>query len=35
MKNITLAFSEDLAHGQTYDGVTMLNPFLPGVELPA
>ncbi len=27
-------FSEDLAHGQTYDGVTVLNPFLPGVELP-
>jgi predicted nucleic acid-binding protein len=31
----TTVFSEDLAHGQTYDGVTVLNPFLPGVELPA
>ncbi len=30
----TTVFSEDLAHGQTYDGVTVLNPFLPGVELP-
>lgn len=31
----TTVFSEDLAHGQTYDGVTVMNPFLPGVELPA
>jgi predicted nucleic acid-binding protein len=31
----TTVFSEDLAHGQTYDGVTVYNPFLPGVELPA
>jgi predicted nucleic acid-binding protein len=31
----TTVFSEDLAHGQTYDGVTVLNPFFPGVELPA
>jgi predicted nucleic acid-binding protein len=30
----TTVFSEDLAHSQTYDGVTVLNPFLPGVELP-
>lgn len=30
----TTVFSEDLAHGQTYDGVTVLNPFLPGTELP-
>jgi predicted nucleic acid-binding protein len=30
----TTVFSEDLSHGQTYDGVTVLNPFLPGVELP-
>jgi predicted nucleic acid-binding protein len=27
-------FSEDFSHGQTYDGVTVLNPFLPGVEMP-
>jgi predicted nucleic acid-binding protein len=26
--------SEDLNHGQTYEGVTVLNPFLPGVVLP-
>ncbi len=26
----TTVFSEDLSHGQTYDGVTVLNPFLPG-----
>lgn len=26
--------SEDLAHGQIYDGVTVLNTFLPGVEPP-
>lgn len=25
-------YSEDLAHGQVYDGVTVLNPFLPDVE---
>lgn len=31
----TTVFSEDLAHGQTYDGVTVLNPFRPGIELPA
>jgi len=31
----TTVFSEDLAHGQTYDGVTVLNPFLPGADLPA
>lgn len=31
----TTVFSEDLAHDQAYDGVTVLNPFLPGVELPA
>lgn len=31
----TTVFSEDLAHGQTYDGVTVLNPFLPDVHLPA
>ena len=31
----TTVFSEDLNHGQTYDGVTVLNPFLPGVQLPA
>jgi predicted nucleic acid-binding protein len=31
----TTVFSEDLVHGQTYNGVTVLNPFLPGVELPA
>ncbi len=30
----TTVFSEDLSHGQTYDGVTVLNPFLPGVEMP-
>lgn len=30
----TTVFSEDLSHGQTYDGVTVLNPFLPGTELP-
>jgi len=30
----TTVFSEDLAHGETYDGVTVLNPFLPGVKLP-
>jgi predicted nucleic acid-binding protein len=30
----TTVFSEDLSPGQTYDGVTVLNPFLPGVELP-
>ncbi len=28
-------FSEDLAHGETYDGVTVLNPFLAGVEPPS
>lgn len=28
----TYVFSEDFSHGQTYDGVTVLNPFL---ELPA
>jgi len=31
----TTVFSEDLNHGQTYDGVTVVNPYLPGVELPA
>ena len=25
-------YSEDLAHGQVYDGVTVLNPFLPDVK---
>lgn len=30
----TTVFSEDLNHGQTYDGVTVLNPFLPGVVVP-
>lgn len=30
----TIVLSEDLNHGQTYDGVTVLNPFLPGVALP-
>jgi predicted nucleic acid-binding protein len=30
----TTVFSEDLSHGQTYDGITVLNPFLPGVRLP-
>lgn len=30
----TTVFSEDLNHGQTYEGITVLNPFLPGVELP-
>lgn len=29
-----IVLSEDLNHGQTYDGVTVLNPFLPGVTLP-
>lgn len=27
-------FSEDLNHGQIYDGVTVLNPFLPGFTPP-
>lgn len=31
----TVLYSEDLAHGQIYDGVTVLNPFLSDVELPA
>jgi predicted nucleic acid-binding protein len=30
----TTVLSEDLSHGQTYDGVIVLNPFLPGIELP-
>jgi len=30
----TTVLSEDLSHGQTYDGVIVLTPFLPGVELP-
>ncbi|GAB1488120.1 PIN domain-containing protein [Opitutaceae bacterium] len=30
----TTVFSEDLAHSQIYDGVTVLNPFLPDVQLP-
>ncbi len=30
----TTVFSEDLAHAQSYDGVIVLNPFLPGVTLP-
>lgn len=30
----TTVFSEDLNHGQTYDDVTVLNPFLPGITLP-
>lgn len=30
----TLVFSEDLSDGQTYDGVTVTNPFRPGVALP-
>lgn len=30
-----VVFSEDLNHGQTYEGVTGTNPFLPGVPLPA
>lgn len=30
----TTVLSEDLAHGQIYDGVTVLNPFLPGMEPP-
>lgn len=31
----TTVFTEDLAHGQTYDGVTVFNPFLPGTPLPS
>lgn len=31
----TTVFSEDLNYGQSYDGVTVLNPFLAGVQLPA
>ena len=27
--------SEDLNHGQIYEGITVLNPFLPGTALPA
>ncbi|MDI1250913.1 MAG: PIN domain-containing protein [Lacunisphaera sp.] len=30
----TTVFSEDLNNGQTYDGVTVINPFLPNVTLP-
>jgi predicted nucleic acid-binding protein len=31
----TIVYSEDLNDGQTFDGVTVVNPFLPGAELPA
>lgn len=30
----TTVYSEDLSHGQIYAGVTVINPFLPGIELP-
>jgi predicted nucleic acid-binding protein len=29
-----VVFSEDLNHGQSYDGVVVKNPFLSGVRLP-
>ncbi len=28
----SVVYSEDLAHGQVYDGVTVVNPFLPDIE---
>ena len=31
----TVVYSEDLNDGQIYDGVTVINPFLPGATLPA
>lgn len=27
-------YSEDLSHGQSYDGVTVINPFLPATPVP-